>query len=89
MMIDQIRSLLKGSKRARDDPKFLEYIYLVQNGIIDALKTPFYHYQDIESVASVLRCRRKLIQNGEIQLDAKVEEIRREKEKEFRIKYSQ
>jgi len=88
-MIDQIRSLLKGSKRARDDPKFLEYIYLVQNGIIDALKTPFYHYQDIESVASVLRCRRKLIQNGEIQLDAKVEEIRREKEKEFRIKYSQ
>jgi hypothetical protein len=89
MMIDQIRSLLRGSKRARDDPKFLEYIYLVQNGIIDALKTPFYHYQDIESVASVLRCRRKLIQNGEIQLEAKVEEIRREKEKEFRIKYSQ
>ncbi len=89
MMIDQIRTLLRGSKRARDDPKFLEYIYLVQNGIIDAVKTPFYHYQDIESVASVLRTRRKLIQDGEIKLDESVEQIRREREKSFRLKYSQ
>ncbi len=89
MMIDQIRTLLRGSKRARDDPKFLEYIYLAQNGIIDAVKTPFYHYQDIESVASVLRTRRKLIQDGEIQIDAKVEQIRKERERMFRRKYSQ
>lgn len=89
MIKEKVYSLLKQSKDAREDPKFLEYYYLTTEGIIDPITVPFWRYRTINSIESVLRVRRKLIENGEINIDQETEIRRREQEEHFRIKYSQ
>ena len=88
MIKEKVYSLLRQSKNARDDPKFLEWYYLTTEGIIDPIIVPFYKYQTLNSIESVLRVRRKLIENGEITVEPEVEIRRREREEFMRQKYS-
>ena len=87
MIKEEVYSLLRQSKNARDDPKFLEWYYLTTKGIIDPIIVPFYKYRTLNSIESVLRVRRKLIENGEINIDSEVEIRRREREEFMRKKY--
>jgi len=88
MIKDKVYSLLRQSKNARDDPKFLEWYYLTTEKIIDPITVPFWKYRTLNSIESVLRIRRKLIENGDILIDAQVEQIRREREEFMRELYS-
>jgi len=65
-------NILVSCKSSRDNPKWLEYRYLLKMGIIDPNRTPF------------LRARRKLIEDGEIVLDKFVEMARRKREEQVR-----
>jgi|TARA_Y100000310_G_scaffold154309_1_gene153863 hypothetical protein len=88
MIKEKVYSLLKQSKNARDDPKFLEWYYLTTEKIIDPITVPFWKYRTLNSIESVLRVRRKLIETGDILIDEQVEINRREREEFMRDKYS-
>ena len=71
-------------KQARENPKWLEYRYLLHMGIINPETTPFYKWENMVSVGSILRARRKLIEDGEIVLDKFVEMARRKRTEQVR-----
>ena len=77
-------NILVSCKSSRDNPKWLEYRYLLKMGIIDPNRTPFYKWENMVSVGSILRARRKLIEDGEIVLDKFVEMARRKREEQVR-----
>ena len=77
-------NILVSCKSSRNDPKWLEYRYLLKMGVIDPNKTPFYKWENMVSVGSILRARRKLIEDGEIVLDKFVEMARRKREEQVR-----
>ncbi len=76
--------ILRGCKSSRDNPKWLEYRYLLKMGIIDPTTTPFYKWENMVSVGSILRARRKLIEDGEIVLDKFTAMVLRQKEEKIR-----
>jgi|TARA_Y100000296_G_C5174758_1_gene259443 hypothetical protein len=76
--------ILIGCKASRVDPKWLEYRYLLKMKLIDPIKTPFYKWESMVSVGSILRARRKLIEDGEIVLDKFTAMVLRQKEEKIR-----
>jgi len=71
-------------KQARENPKWLEYRYLLHMGIINPETTPFYRWEEMVSVGSVLRARRKLIEDGVITIDKFAEMNRRRREEQVK-----
>ena len=78
-------NILVSCKSSRDNPKWLEYRYLLKMGVIDPNTTPFYKWENMVSVGSILRARRKLIEDGEIVLDKFTAMVLRQKEEKIRI----
>jgi hypothetical protein len=76
--------ILRGCKSARDNPKWLEYRYLLKMGIIDPNRFSFEKWDNMVSVGSILRARRKLIEDGEIVLDKFTAMVLRQKEERIR-----
>ena len=85
---DEVYKLLSEREIARNDPKALEYFWLVTNNVIDPNKCPYYKYLEVPSVATVLRIRRKLIEDGDIFIDKSVEALRRHREEQVKKAFS-